>query len=355
MSHAYVNKVVTAVPPHDVHQKFSDLAPRLINTRHGQIIFKRMALRSHIEHRYSYLVPYDETARDSSDVFYRFGHFADTAKRMQFYQEHAFTLAKAALDKLDLSEIRDSITHLIVTSCTGFYAPGLDLQIVEHYGLRSDVERTIIGFMGCYAAFNALKMARHIVRSQPDARVLTLNLELCTIHLQETEDLEELLSFLIFADGCAASLISAKAQGVRLDSFYSTVIPDCKEQITWTIGSTGFDMVLSGKVPFTIAHAVPPQIDRILGGKTVMDMRHWVIHPGGRSILDTIQKSFALSDASMEPSRKVLRDYGNMSSATVMFVMKALLESKNTVGLGCAMAFGPGVTVESMLFTRLEA
>jgi predicted naringenin-chalcone synthase len=350
----YLNKIATAVPPHDVHKEFSDFAPTLLAEERRAGVFKKMADRSHIDHRYSFLKArrHDEYLDDAH--FYKLGAFPDTQKRMQFYEEHAFDLAKLALDQLEFAKLDKDITHVIVTSCTGFYAPGLDLQIVEHYGLKASTERTIIGFMGCYAAFNSLKLAWHVVRSMPTANVLILNLELCTIHLQETDNIEELLSFLIFADGCAASLVSADPHGIRLDRFTSTIAPGTKEQITWDIGNEGFDMVLSGKVPGTIAHALPASQKDILGDHNLKDIDYWAIHPGGRTVLDAVQKSFSLKDEAMVFSREVLKAYGNMSSATVMFVLKDILESKTPAGTGCAMAFGPGVTLESLLFYKSD-
>ncbi len=310
-----------------------------------------MADRSQIEHRYSFLKPDPVGDALDGNAFYQHGDFPDTGKRMRFYEQHAFTLACAALDKLNLLAFKDEITHVIVTSCTGFYAPGLDLQIVEHYKLAPGTERTIVGFMGCYAAFNGLKLARHIVRSENNAKALLLNLELCTLHLQETDGIEQLLSYLIFADGCAASIVSAEPHGIALESFCSTIMPGSGDQITWAIGDSGFDMVLSGEVPATIADAIPSTRDVILNGHATEDITHWAVHPGGRSILDAVQKSFSLPDAAMQPSRRILREFGNMSSATVMFVLKDILEAATAPGLGCALAFGPGVTLESMLFS----
>jgi predicted naringenin-chalcone synthase len=259
-------------------------------------------------------------------------------------------LAKRALDHLNFAEHKDSITHLILTTCTGFYAPGIDLQVVEHYGLSPSVERTVVGFMGCYAGINALKLARHIVRSEPSSKVAILNLELCTIHLQETDDLEQVLSFLIFADGCSASLVSREPVGIELQSFTSTILPNSSDQITWHIGGRGFDMVLAGRVPSTICQGLPSFLGRILGGQRPEDIAHWAIHPGGRTILDAVQKSVGLSEDTLRHSRDVLRRFGNMSSATVMFVLREMLQPGTVAGRGCAMAFGPGLTTESMLF-----
>jgi len=348
---AYLNQIVTAVPDHDIHRMFVARAPWLLKEGRQRALLKRMADRGQIEHRYSFLKPpgADEVGFDADGLFRR-GAFPDTMTRMRLYERHAFTLAKRALDQLHLAEQKDAITHLIVTTCTGFYAPGIDLQVVEHYGLNPSVERTIVGFMGCYAAINALKLARHIVRSQPASKVVILNLELCTLHLQETDDLQRLLSFLIFADGCAASIVSAEPRGIELQSFHAAVVADSADQITWRIGGFGFDMVLLGCVPATVTKGLLSNVDAILNGHTHHDIRHWAIHPGGRTILDAVQRSVGIPDEKLRQSRDVLRRFGNMSSATIMFVLKEMMTPHTPAGQGCAMAFGPGLTAESMLF-----
>jgi hypothetical protein len=151
MVEAYLNQIATAVPEFDVHTKFVESAPSLLSDERYRVLFMRMAGKSQIEHRYSFLKPHPDVIGFDANDFYLRGAFPDTETRMRFFEHHAFTLAKNALDQLDLSSHKDSITHLILTTCTGFYAPGIDLQVVEHYGLSSSVERTIIGFMGCYA------------------------------------------------------------------------------------------------------------------------------------------------------------------------------------------------------------
>lgn len=350
MDNVYLNRIVTAVPDYDIHGKFIDYAPSLLKDERSRLLFKRMAERSHIEHRYSFLKPDPDEGRLDTDNFYRTHAFPSTEARMRLYERHALTLAKRALDQLDLPSLKNDITHLIVTTCTGFYAPGLDLQIIEHYELNPSVERTVVGFMGCYAAINALKLARHIVRSEPLARVVILNLELCTLHLKDTDDLDQMLSFLIFADGCSASLVSAEAFGLELQSFHSTIMPDSGNQITWHIGGLGFDMTLSRRVPRTITEGLPSRMSTILGGVQTRDFRHWAIHPGGRTILDAVEEGAGLSKECLYPSRSILKQFGNMSSATVMFVLKEMMHQDTPAGRGCAMAFGPGLTVESMLF-----
>lgn len=358
MSSAYINRIGTAVPPFDVHRKFLEFAPSLLRDDRDRRLFLRMADRSGIEHRWSFVEPDPDPQGLDLNGFYRRGAFPDTAARMRFYERHAFGLARAALDDLGFERDRERITHLITVSCTGFYAPGLDLQIVEHFGLAPQVERTMVGFMGCQAAINALKLARHIVRSEPDAAVLVVNLELCTLHLQETADLEQVLSFLIFADGCAATLVSAEPAGIAIDGFASAVMPESADQITWRIGPGGFDMVLSGQVPRTIGRGLPGDLTGMLGGRAPQDIGLWAVHPGGRSVLDAVQEGLSLSDPQLAFSRQVLRHYGNMSSATVMFVLKAMLRSAQGAperpAQGCAIAFGPGLTAETMLFRMLE-
>lgn len=345
MSSVYLNAISTAVPEHDVHTRFLQYCPRLLPDPRSRKLFARMASRAQIDHRYSFLEPLPEDDQLDRQGFYRAGDFPDTRRRMVFYEQHAFALASFALDKLDLS----ATTHLIITSCTGFYAPGLDHEIIQHYKLSPTTERNMLGFMGCHAAINGLKLARHIVRSDHRARVLMVNLELCTLHLQAEPTLEEALSFMIFADGCAASLISAEPSGLELESFSSTVLAEAAEQITWRIGESGFDMNLSGQVPATIAANLPLQLSNILSGCTASDIVHWAVHPGGRSVLDAVQEGASLESGQLHKSREVLRRYGNMSSATIMFVLKDILDS-GSEGPGCAMAFGPGLSVESMRF-----
>ncbi len=345
MVSAYLNQIVTAVPDHDVHGKFVTFAPHLL-TPEQRPLFRRMVQRAQIEHRYSFLQPHANDGELDIHGFYRKGSFPDTQRRMEFYEANAFTLARRALDRLDLA----GVTHLIVTTCTGFYAPGLDLQIVGHYGLAPSVERTVVGFMGCYAALNALKLARHIVRSETSARVAILNLELCTLHLQENGTLEEMLSFLIFADGCSAAIVTAEPKGFELQAFTTTLLPDSVDQITWHIGGLGFDMNLSGRVPGTIAANLPRHLDAVLCGARRENVEHWAIHPGGRTILDAVRDGAELQESQLAVSRDILRRYGNMSSASVMFVLDEIMRGAQRGGDGCAMAFGPGLTVESMRF-----
>ena len=260
MTTAYLNRIATAVPEHDVHDAFAVLAEQMLADPRLRTVFRRMVNRANIAHRYSFLDPRKGSGQFSSHdahEFYRLGNFPNTARRMELFEQSAPVLMRKAVDRLALNEKeRSAITHVLVTSCTGLYAPGLDFEIVDHLGLSAGVERTTVGFMGCYAAINALKLARHIVRSDPRASVLMVNLELCTLHLQETQELEQVLSFLVFADGAAASLITACEHGLALDSFKALMVPGTKELITWKIRELGFDMLLSGQVPAELGRAL---------------------------------------------------------------------------------------------------
>jgi predicted naringenin-chalcone synthase len=271
---------------------------------------------------------------------------------MARYEKEAPVLADAAFARLGLAEEAPHITHFVLATCTGYVAPGHDRHLVERHGLARSVERSTIGFMGCQAALNALKLAWHIVRSEPNARVLVVCLELCTLHLQDTAALEQLLCFLLFADGCAAAIVSAKPEGLRLEGFRSIVIPEAGDMITWRIGDDGFDMTLSGMVPVTLAHALPDWQAEMLEGGSAAEVDLWAVHPGGRTILDAVEHGLDLRQGALAESRAVLREHGNMSSATVMFVLAAMMRSAGRAKHGCALAFGPGLSAEAMRFTK---
>ena len=308
---SFINRIGTAVPAFDVHDAFVEYASSLLTGERARRLFGKMAERSQIEHRYSFLQPHlTDTAVDTMG-FYKRGRFPDTARRMQFFEEHAFALAKDALEDLGLDAFKGEVTHLILATCTGFYAPGLDVEIVERCALNPLVERTILGFMGCSAALSALKLARHIVRSDRRAKVVIVNLELCTLHMQETEDLEQILCFLLWGDGCSTALVSAEAMRIELRSFHTTIIPQSRDQMAWHIGTLGFQMLLSGQVPLTLAREIPGCLQAIVGGRRVDDISLWALHPGGRSILDALSEALGLNEDALRYSREALRCFGN--------------------------------------------
>ncbi|MDO9503073.1 type III polyketide synthase [Falsiroseomonas sp.] len=349
MNKVFINRIATAVPRHQVHGAFRAFAAAQALGRDARA-FDRMAERAAISTRHSVLEPSQPEGSGTLCGFYRQGGaFPTTRARMARWEAEAPPLAEQALVDLGMERDGAGITHLIVATCTGFVAPGLDRQIIARFGLPLHVERTTVGFMGCQAAINALKLAWHMVRSEPKARVLVVCLELCTLHLQDTTALEQLLCFLLFADGCAAAVVSAAPEGLEVEGFNSVVIPAAADQITWRIGDAGFDMTLSGMVPFTLAHALPGLAPAMLGGRGVADVAHWAVHPGGRSILDAVAHGLDLPEDALATSRAVLDAHGNMSSATVLFVLARMLAAGRP-GPGCALAFGPGLSAEAMRF-----
>lgn len=343
---AYLNQVATAVPEHESHRYFVDRLPDLVPREWGDKLRGAVAELG-IERRYSVLPNLMDMERP--DPFYEAGKFPSTAERMQVYQREALPLAERAIQALNLKSFSE-ITHLILTSCTGFYAPGLDIDIVQKFGLSPTTERTLVGYMGCYAAITGLKLARHIVRSEPKAKVLLLNLELCSLHWRQTLSFDQIISFLLFADGCAASVVSAEPRGLSLDSFHSGVLPESLDLMQWTISDQGFYMKLDSRIPLALRVAL--EEFKALQGEAFQAMKLWAIHPGGRSILDAAEDELQLPSSALAYSRGVLRDFGNMSSPTVMFVLKRILEDPQAKGAGAAMAFGPGLTLESFNFEK---
>lgn len=256
----------------------------------------------------------------------------------------------------------EDITHVITVSCTGFFAPEPGFEIIRALGLSPSTQRYHLGFMGCFAAFPAMKMAKSFCDADARANVLVVCLELCSIHLQGSEETDNLISASVFGDGAAGMIINASppsgSVGFELKQFSTSIAEDSEEDMAWTIGDTGFEMVLSTYVPEIIesnlAHAIQPLLETY--SLSADDIRHWAVHPGGRAILDKIEKSFSLDKTQLASPRKVLANYGNMSSATILFVLADLLESPQSAASESvlAMAFGPGLTIESGLLRKVK-
>jgi predicted naringenin-chalcone synthase len=348
----YLNAIGTAVPDHDIHAAFVGWArDRLAEPRHGAL-FDRMASRAGIDHRWSVLRRGAGGASPVNDEgFYASDPLPGTAARMALYAAEAPALSLAAIAALGEQVALDGITHLVVASCTGFVAPGIDQIIARTLGLSPSVERLLVGFMGCYAAVAAMRSARHIVRSDPDARVLVVTVELSTLHLQPATALEPLLAMLQFGDGAAAALVTGNAGGFAIDAPFATTLPDSDELIRWDITDSGFAMHLSGEVPARIAAGLadPDFACAATGGQPVDAIDSWAVHAGGRSILDAVQGALHLPDDALDTSRAVLAANGNMSSATLMFVLARLLAGPPVTN-GVALAFGPGLAAEGFGF-----
>lgn len=252
----------------------------------------------------------------------------------------------------------EDITHVIAASCTGFSNPGTDYFIVRDLGLKPSVARFMLGFMGCYAAIPALRMARDFCLADPSAVVLVVSVELCTLHLHFEDGIDSLLANAIFADGAAAVIVSAREPDagqstLRLDGFHSAIIPEGEKDMAWRIGNHGFEIALSTYIPDLIGRNIKPLLVPVLAerGLVLPDIGKWAIHPGGKAILDKIEKELDLKPDQIGVSREILRRYGNMSSATILFVLKELLENRVATDGNdrrvCALAFGPGLTIET--------
>lgn len=292
--------------------------------------------------------------------------FPSIEKRMAFYMQHAVPLALNAINKtiahiIDLSEI----THLITVSCTGMSAPGIDIEIVQQLNLNVNINRTSVNFMGCYASVHALKQAHTIVESDSMAKVLLVSVELCTLHFQKVNNHENHTANLLFADGAAAAVIvaddyarSKNWKGFQIHSFYSSLIFKGKADMAWHLTSSGFLMRLSAYIPMLIEQDFEKFYnDALLHGKAqINEIGSWAIHPGGRKILEVVSTSLKMENNELAQSYQVLNDYGNMSSPTILFVLKLMLENKQIdtkKPYAFGAAFGPGLTLESFILKHV--
>lgn len=279
--------------------------------------------------------------------------FPSLEHRMALFNKQAPALSVDAIRNCLEGQLQPrDITHLITVTCTGMSAPGLDLQVMELLDLPKHIMRTSVNFMGCYAAIHALKLGDAFCRGDKAAKVLIVCTELCTLHFQREATMDNIASSLLFGDGSAAVLMtheSAPAEGLRITDFYSEVLPNGKRDMAWELSSSGFLMTLSGYIPELIEEDFDAIIDRGLSRQQLSkaDVSHWCIHPGGKRILQAISKSVGLVREQLEHSYEVLREHGNMSSATILFVLKRMLHERPMPKRLFGAAFGPGLTVET--------
>ncbi|WP_157000835.1 type III polyketide synthase [Agromyces laixinhei] len=344
--------------------------------RLGQRIVATSFNVSGIETRYTVLDELRWDARPDNPVFFDIDSgellMPGTKVRNELYAEHATKLyveaGRAAIEATPGLEASD-VTHVITVSCTGFYAPGPDFMIARELGLDPGVERYHLGFMGCYASIPALRIASQLAKADASAVVLVVSVELCTLHLRTSNDPDTIVASSLFADGAGSGIVTARPleSGERafdLDRFATRITPVGEGDMAWKIGDHGFEMVLSNAIPAIIDDHITGALEPLfahddalaaaLAGDGSSDaVEHWAIHPGGRSILDKVESRLGLTEAQLVPARETLRDYGNMSSATVLFVLRNILHSDAAADGDrvAAMAFGPGLTVESALMT----
>ncbi len=285
-----------------------------------------------------------------------------TGERNAVYRREAPQLfaaaARAAIAEsgFDVAEV----THVVTASCTGFFAPGPEFLLVKDLGLRPSTERYHLGFMGCSAAFPALRAATRISAAQPGSVVLVVCAELCSIHIRPSSDPEQIVASAVFGDGAAAAVVSsapprAGNSTLAVGGFTTAVTSEGEEDMDWTIGDQGFEMRLTAQVPRIVGREIAGVVGTMLGGADPLtEIEEWAVHPGGRSVLDRVQSGLGLPDAAMRHSRAILREFGNMSSATILFILRRILKD-DSIGNGAriaGLAFGPGLTVETATFTR---
>ncbi len=363
-----IQAIATAVPPTVLPQQHARdlLAAQPGLSRLGRRRVRAAFDASGITTRHTVL---DELVRTRSSSFLDADGLLlgpSTGVRNDRYVEHVpdlvLTAARRALTQVP-GLGADQVTHVVTASCTGFFAPGPDHVLVRDLGLDPATERYHLGFMGCYAAFPALRTARALCAADPAAVVLVVCVELCTLHVHSADDVDTVVASSVFGDGAAAAVVSARAPqpGARvldLDGFASAVVPTGEDAMAWTIGDQGFDMVLTGAVPRLLEQHVVAALQPLLAHAPELspdrwaELPGWAVHPGGRSVLDRVQDVLGLSEDQLAPSRQVLRDHGNMSSATVLFILAGLLAGAVEPERVCAVAFGPGLSVESALLTR---
>ena len=329
---------------------------------------KKIYDHSGIEYRYSVVSDFGNDDLKDNVLFGKNGPFPSTIQRLQLYQQKAIDIAANAvydcLQKMP-DGILDKITHLITVSCTGMHAPGIDIELVERLGLRRTIERTCINFMGCYGALNALKTADYICRAEENAKVLIVSVELCTLHFQKDNTLDNWIANSLFSDGAAAVIVentnnfSGKDKSrMILKSFYSEFVHEAHDEMGWYVGNNGFEMKLTSKVSKMVKKHIQPIAEKLLGkaGLTFQEIDAFAIHPGGKKILEATEVALGISEKDNRFAYDTLRDFGNMSSATVLYVLKKILQDGGQKKLQNVMgfAFGPGLTVESMILEHVD-
>lgn len=361
---AAITSIGTAVPPFRQSQTAAvELVSRFLNLEPSDKKLLRILYRfTGIEYRNTVLSDIEKTPGD-----YEFfpndpqDDFPSTAARMKLYRDNALKLSLQAIEDC-LKQLptfdRNTITHLITVSCTGMYAPGLDIELVQQLNLPTTVKRTAINFMGCYGAFNALKVAEAICQADRQANVLVVCVELCTIHLQKKTAMDNLTSNALFADGASCALVQGSpntAKQLRLTHFHSDLLPQSNQEMAWHITDSGFDMLLSTYVPQIIGEGIQTFLEKLLeqADLTNDQIDYFAIHPGAQKILQACEKALNIPPEKNKYAYSVLRNHGNMSSATILFVLRLIWDDLTSTDhhdktiLSCA--FGPGLTLESML------
>lgn len=346
---AFINKIATAMPAYK-HEQNSILQYMLeaynipVEAR-GKV--EALYAKCGIKHRYSVLPDFDIT--QSKTLFANPNPLLQ--ERMGIYNNNALELGVGAVVKLNINN--SDITHLITVSCTGMSAPGLDVLLLQKLNLPADCIRTSVNFMGCYALVHALKLADAFCATNEKANVIIVLVELCTLHFRNEYSMENIATSMLFADGCASLLVSNNKteKAMAISSFYSEIKSNSLEDMTWQLTDTGFKMSLSAYVPDILAQNIEGLLNNALQKSNISQQQiaHWAIHPGGKKIVSEIQKALNLDNTDVEVSKSVLEQYGNMSSVTLAYVLKQINEQAKANDYIFGVAFGPGLTMESVI------
>lgn len=354
--------ITKASPPYKVLQSFAaeELKERMGGTSAVSRMIDMAANQSGIDHRF-FVIP--DGDNKSSEKFFTKDekHFSpDTKTRMSEYEKWATLLVINAVRELGEKNKIDftTIDRLITISCTGFFAPGLDYELIREFKISPSVKRTNIGFMGCAASLIGVNSVWEAMKQNQNENILMVSVELCSLHLQTEPTRDNILANMIFADGAAAALFSKTNTSIRpkleIEFAESFLFENSAKFMGWKIGNNGFEMMLSSELPKIILNSASPRAKEILLNKgfNISQIKHWALHPGGRAILDSLQNGLELSDEQLKPSREILKNYGNLSSVSILFVLNNIMENNllQKDEYCCAIAFGPGLTMELVLF-----
>jgi predicted naringenin-chalcone synthase len=375
---ATIISIATGIPDGVIDQDVAaGVVQRLGITKRWNKVLPKLYQKSGVRRRSSVLLGPDHLEPDLRQSFYTppsetAPYGPTTAQRMEVYAQHAGPLiSKTSQLSIERAGIAPSrITHVVTVSCTGFVAPGLDHALIQAHELRETVQRVHVGFMGCHAMVNGLRVAQSICQADGDAVVLVSSVELCSIHQQYSEDPEQIVANSLFSDGSASAIVVPYRQALampqvdpswRMVSSLSLKVPDSADLMTWKIGDHGFQMTLSSQVPKRIEEELRAPLETWLGtlGVSTKEVKQWVVHPGGPRILDAVEEAMGLGSESLSASRETLANYGNMSSPTIVFIMEEILKRSESEGLPrekglwLVLGFGPGLHAEAMLLERV--
>jgi len=278
-----------------------------------------------------------------------------TSERLKLYDELAIHMAiKVSKDAMNKANLKASdISHIITISCTGMSAPGLECQLIEQLQLNINTQKFTVNFMGCYAAFHGFRLADLIIKSNKEAKVLMVNVELCSLHFRDDNSDDNVLSSYLFSDGASACIFShqiTNSKHLEMLDYQSTLIPGGKHDMGWYIGNNGFEMVLNSEVPIHIKNNIKTSFNQLLKNNRIETIDFYAIHPGGPAIIQSFANALELKNEDLNISHQILKNEGNMSSATILFVLEKMMSEASHNGYCYSVAFGPGLSLEQCLF-----